>query len=322
MVAMMKKLIFGCGLAIAAGLAACSESTAPSAPVGKKEKPAAVNLSAEQLNTVKIAPAKSRSFPIEKTAVGSISFDEDPAVTQAESTLVGAAATFDLTSKVLARVQGLGTSNGISQKELEQAISDQQTAQAALKAARDALRAQGKSDVEIDRMIATGRIPLPSMSSSAGKWGLINIAESDSVSIHVGQPVSLKVLAYPEQVFHGKVSKVYATVDPATHRVAVRAQIADPLNELRAGMLADFSIRIRDAAGSPAVPANGVVREADGTSTVWVTTDRRRFVPHTVKTGQRRDDWVQIVAGLQPGDLVVTDGAVFLSNLLQAPPSD
>lgn len=51
--------------------------------------------------------------------------------------------------------------------------------------------------------------------------------------------------------------------------------------------------------------------------TVWVTTDRRRFVKRTVRVGiQQQGGWSQILEGLVPGELVVTDGAVFLSNKL------
>jgi cobalt-zinc-cadmium efflux system membrane fusion protein len=54
----------------------------------------------------------------------------------------------------------------------------------------------------------------------------------------------------------------------------------------------------------------------------WVTTDRRRFAERVIKTGLRTDGQVQILDGLQRGELVVSDGAVFLSNMLEAPPSD
>ena len=56
--------------------------------------------------------------------------------------------------------------------------------------------------------------------------------------------------------------------------------------------------------------------------TAWVTTDRHRFVQRIIKTGLRKDDQVQILDGLQRGELAVADGAVFLSNMLEAPPSD
>ncbi|KAH2823172.1 hypothetical protein KXV85_001853, partial [Aspergillus fumigatus] len=48
----------------------------------------------------------------------------------------------------------------------------------------------------------------------------------------------------------------------------------------------------------------------DGTMTVWVTTDSRRFTKRTVKVGLQQDGWSQILEGLQAGETVVTDGAV------------
>jgi membrane fusion protein, heavy metal efflux system len=273
-----------------------------------------------------------------------------PDLIQAESTLIGAAATFELANKELLRVKGLP---GISQRELEQAISDQQTAEGALKAARDAVRVFGKTNTEIDRMIASreidpalvvrspisGRVtsknaqpgflaqpgnpPAPySVADVSIKWMLANVIESDIPLFHLGQPVEVKVLAYPNHQFKGRVSKIYEMVAPDTHRVTVRSEIADPNDELRPGMLANFVIRVHHPVEATAVPANSVVREADGTMTAWVTTNRRHFSQRIIKIGLRRDGRVQILRGLQRGELVVTDGAVFLSNMLEAVPSD
>jgi cobalt-zinc-cadmium efflux system membrane fusion protein len=50
--------------------------------------------------------------------------------------------------------------------------------------------------------------------------------------------------------------------------------------------------------------------------TAWVTADRRRFTRRTVKIGLQRDGYNQILDGLQPGELVATEGALFLSNAL------
>jgi cobalt-zinc-cadmium efflux system membrane fusion protein len=122
-----------------------------------------VDLTASQLNAIKIEPIGAHSFAVKKEAVGSIDFDEDlsvpvsppyqgkllktfaslgdnvesgqqlytvdsPDLIQAESNLIGAAATLDLTTKELARVKDLSATNGISQREFEQATSDHQTA--------------------------------------------------------------------------------------------------------------------------------------------------------------------------------------------------
>jgi len=348
----------------------------------------AVDLSPSQLNSIKVQSVGSYVFPVEKEAVGSISLADDlsvdvfpnyqgklinalvelgdkvqkgqplytidsPDLIQAESTLIGAAATLELTSKELARAKALNGTNGVSERELEQAISDQQTAEGALKAAREAVRVFGKSDAEIDRIVASRRIdpalvvlspiagevtafnappgllvqpgnaPAPySVANVTVKWMLADVPESDVPSFRPGEPVEVKVMAYPGRVFKGSVSKIYETVDPNTHRETVRSEISDPKNELRPGMLATFTIRVQKPVEATAIPANGVVRESDGSMTAWVTTDRRHFVQRVIKTGLRNDDQVQVSAGLERGELVVTDNAVFLSNMLQAPPSD
>jgi len=348
-------------------------------------KPAAVDLSPTQLNAIKIEPVGTYEFPVEKETVGNISFADElsvqvfppyqgtiikafvelgaqvekdqplytirsPDLIQAESTLIGAAATFELTSKELERVKGLP---GIAQRELEQATSDEQTADGALKAARDAVRVFGKTDAEIDQMIASrkidpallvhspiagqitsynappgllvqpGNAPAPYTVSNVGiKWMLANVIESDLALLHLGQPVQVKVMAFPNRVFRAKVSKIYQVVDPNTHRGTIRSEIEDPKDELRPGMLANFVIRVDGPAVGIAIPANGAVREPDGTMTAWVTTDRRHFEQRIVKTGLRRDGRVQILGGLRRGELVVTDGAVFLSSMLSGPPTE
>ena len=128
--------------------------------------------------------------------------------------------------------------------------------------------------------------------------------------------------AYADRVFECRVSRTYADVDSNSHRLEIRCEIADPSNELRLGMLANVVVRVHDPVEATAIPAKGVVREGDGTMTAWVTTDRHRFVQRLVKIGLERDGMDEIVEGLQRGELVVTDGAIFLDNMLQAPPSD
>lgn len=280
-----------------------------------------VKLAPSQLSAITIGQAQTYPFPVEREAVGSVNFDDDPAIIQAESTLLAAAASYNLTRKELARVRSLGNTNGIAQKELDQATSDEQTAAAALRAARDAVRALGKSEAQIDRMIKSGRIERPTGRLEA-KWVIANANETDSPLFHRGQTAKVSVLALPDRTFEGAIAEVYSTVDPNSHRVTLRIQVADPSGELRSGMLSDVVIELQKPENSIGIPENGVVREGDGTTTAWVTSDRSNFYQRTVKTGLRENGRVQILQGLQPGETVVTNGAIFLDNLLQAPPSD
>ncbi len=279
---------------------------------------------------------------------GDILFTIDsPDLLQAESTLLASAGVLELQKKTLARVSGLLKSGGSAQKDVDQSTSDEQTAEGNFKAARNAVRIFGKTDAEIDQIVDSRKIDstLPVPSPIAGRvvtrnaapgfltqpgtapapfqvadistmWMIANVIETDAPAYKVGQPVEATVPAYPDKVFKGHVTTVGSIIDPNTHRQLVRAEIEDPEHLLRSGMYASFVIRVADAAHALAVPEAGVVREGDGTMTVWTTRDNRHFVKRTVTIGIRQDGWVQILGGLQPGETVVTDGAVFLSNKL------
>src|SRR5262249_24629941 len=323
--------------------------------------PAAVELLETQLKAVKVEVAAERDFPVEKSAVGSIDFNEEmltqvftpyqgrivglfakvgdevkkdqtlftidsPDLVQASSTLISSAAVLDLTTRNLERLKMLYESRAAALKDLEQATSDNRTAQGAYRAARDAVRIFGKTDADIDHIVAerrvdptlvvtspiTGRItarnaspgllvqpgsqPAPFVVADVSTmWMVANVAESDSPAFEVGQNVKVSVMAYPGRVFEGRISTIGSTVDPITHRALVRSEIDDPKHELRSGMFANFVIQIAESMHSIAVPVDGVVREGDGTMTVWVTADRRRFTMRSVKVGQLRDGYYQIL---------------------------
>jgi cobalt-zinc-cadmium efflux system membrane fusion protein len=365
---------------------AATGATAQGAPTGPSAAasggPPTVNLSDSQLGSVKVEPAGEREFPIEKESVGSIDFNQEltvqvftpyqgrivglfakvgddvrkgqtlftidsPDLLQAESTLIAAAGVLEFTTRNLARLRELYKTRAVSQKDMEQAASDQQTAEGALRAARDSVRLFGKTDAEIDRIIAerkadpilvvpspiTGRItarnaapglfvqpgnwPAPySVADISTMWMLANVAENDSPAFRIGQEVAVRVNAFPDRTFDGRISTIGSMVDPTTRRVLIRSEVQNPRDELRSGMFATFVIRTGAPVRSVAVPVDGVVREGDGTMTVWVTADRRRFTKRTVKVGQQRDGYRQILDGVQPGELVATEGALFLSNAL------
>jgi len=341
-----------------------------------------LELSDRDAEAVRAVPVPYREFPVEKTAIGSIDFNQDmtvqvftpysgrivqlsaqlgdevpkgqvlftidsPDLVQASSTLISAASVLDLTNRNLVRAKTLYDTRAWSQQQYEQAVSDQQTAEGNLRAARDAVRIFGKTDAEMDRMIKErkvdpilvvyspvpgrvaarnaapglyvqpGNLPAPyAVADVSTMWLLANVPESDAPAYRVGQPLKVKVPAYPDHVFEGRVNTIGLTVDPNTRRVLVRSVIKDPRHELWAGMFANFVIEVGNPMRSLAVPLNGVVREGDGTMTVWVTSDRRHFMKRTVKIGIQYDGYHQILDGLTPGEIVATESALFMNNAL------
>jgi cobalt-zinc-cadmium efflux system membrane fusion protein len=352
-------------------------SSPPEAPVSTS-----VELPESLAASVKIQRVEEHEFPVEKQAIGSIDFNaemtvqvfapyqgriielfarvgddvkkgqtlftiDSPDLVQAGSTLISTAGVLELTHSNLARLRNLVKIKAAAQKDLDQAISDQQAGEGAHRAARDAVRLFGKTEAEIDRMVAerrvasslvvpcpiTGRItarnaapglflqpgnpPPPfAVADISTMWMLANVHESESPHFMVGQEVRARVMAYADRVFDGKITTIGESVDPSTHRVLVRSEITDPKHELRPGMFATFVIRVGDPIHAVAIPADGIVREGDGSMVVWVTTDQRRFSKRTVTTGMRHEGYVQIVEGLQSGELVAGEGALFISNTL------
>jgi membrane fusion protein, heavy metal efflux system len=344
--------------------------------------PNGVDLSNSQLQLVKVAPVEERDFPLQKEAVGSIDFNEyrvvqvftpyqgriiaafaevgedvkkgqslftvdSPDLLQAESTLIAAAGVLELDRKNLDRLHDLYTTRAVSQRDVEQATSDEQTAEGNLRAARDAVRIFGKGDADIDRIIAdrladptlvvpspiagriTERNAAPGLFVQPGNapapitvadldtmWMLASVTESDSTVFRVGQLMQVMLDAFPGRVFDGKINYVGESVDATTRRVIVSSEIRNPQHELRSGMFAHFVISLGQPMRSPGVPVDGVVREGDGTMTIWITADRRRFTRRTVQIGEERDGYRQILSGVQPGELVATEGAILLSNEL------
>jgi len=360
-----------------------SASAAPSdTGAATPRDPNSVDLSDAQLASVKVEPAAEHEFPVEKEAVGSIDFNEDmetqvftpyqgkiialyasvgddvkkgqtlftidsPDLLAAESNLIAAAGVLDLTDRNLKRMQELYTSRAVSQATLEQAISDQQTAEGNLRAGRDAVRIFGKTDADIDHIVSarladptlvvpspiSGRItqrnaapglflqpanpPPPYVVADIDTmWMLANVVETDSPAFQIGQQVKVVLNAFPSRAFDGTVTTIGASVDPNSRRVLVRSQIKDPRHELRSGMFGNFTITIGAPVRSPAVPLDGVVREGDGTQTIWVTADRRHFTRRTVTIGDVRNGFRQILDGVKVGELVATDGAIFLDNMV------
>jgi membrane fusion protein, heavy metal efflux system len=366
-------------------MARTAEAASAQAATPDTTRPTADNsltLNDAQLKGVKVEEVTERLFGITREAVGNIDFNQDhslqvftpypgritrlwakagddvkkdqelfeidsPDLTSAGGTLIQAAAQLELTTKALKRAQELFASKGAAQKDVEQAVSDYKTAEGNYDAARNAVRIFGKTEAEMNQIIATHRVdsrmPVPSpmdgrvtarnaavglyvqpgntpapytVSDISTMWMLASVPEADIPLLRLGEEVDVKVPAFPDRVFKGKIVHIGASVDPNTHRILVRSEVADSQHELRAQMFATFVIRTGEGLKSPAVPEGGVVREGDGTMTVWVTTDGHRFIQRTVKIGLQQDGFDQVLDGLKPGERVATDGALFIDNAL------
>ncbi|AIF48551.1 hypothetical protein HY57_15575 [Dyella japonica A8] len=341
-----------------------------------------VTINAQQARQVRVSPVTMRDFTPGVDAVGYVDFNQDqlaqvsspyagrvrdvlaragdtvkrgqplfsvdsPDLAQAEASLVSAAAARVQTSAALERAKGMAQVQANAPKDLEQAVSDQQTAEGNYQAARRALHIFGKNDADIDRIAATRRVdgelridspidgqvstrsiaagdlvqpgnsPAPfTISDGDSLWLVANVSEDEAAQVHVGDALTATLSALSQPPIKATVDYVGNSADAATHRVMLRAVLRTPPKGLRAQMLATYRIFTAPPASHEAVPVDAVVREGTGAMVVFTTADGLRFTRHPVQLGPLQDGYYPVLSGLPAGQRIATEGALFLSNAL------
>jgi membrane fusion protein, heavy metal efflux system len=234
-----------------------------------------------------------------------------------------------------------------AQTDLVAAQATARTAAAALGAARDKLAILGKSAGEIGKLenvdevagihdrttlhapiagliasrdVSAGQYvsqggdkPVMTITDPSRVWLIAQIAEGDADAVHVGDQVTVTTPALPGRSFHATVDLVGAALDPQTHRLPVRATIANPDNALKPQMFASFAIQRRQRDAALRVPSVAVIHEGDS-ARVWIVRNDGLLQARPVTVGDEQDGTVVVRAGLKPGERIVTAGALFVNE--------
>jgi cobalt-zinc-cadmium efflux system membrane fusion protein len=262
---------------------------------------------------------------------------------QAQNDLKVAAAQVKLARINETRKHALYDAKGGSLQDWQQAQADLASAETALNAVRNRLQIFGKTPVDIanleslqamnpvativaplagvvvDRQVGPGQYlqaggaPVFTIADPSSVWLLANVREADSGSVNLGQPVEVRVLAYPKRIFKARVTYVAAVVDPVTHRLPVRAEIDNRDLALKPEMFATFRIVTSGATESPAVPAAAVVYEG-AAAHVWVVAGDGLVAYRAIRTGRSNDGLVEVLDGLKTGERIVTKGGLFIDQ--------
>jgi cobalt-zinc-cadmium efflux system membrane fusion protein len=231
-----------------------------------------------------------------------------------------------------------------SQSDMVAAQNNVRSAEATLALVRNRLRIQGKTDAEIatlgnsgrmnpeafvlapisgtvtDRQVGRGQYiqsgasnPVYAIGDLSTVWLIGNVREADAALMRRGQPVEVRVLALPGRMFKAKLTYVAPSVDPNTRRLAVRAEIDNPDGVLKPEMFASFTIVTGGESSAPGVPERAIVYEGDA-ARVWVVNDDDTIVLRQIQIGGTSQGMVEAVAGLTPGEKVVTSGTLFIDR--------
>jgi membrane fusion protein (multidrug efflux system) len=136
---------------------------------------------------------------------------------------------------------------------------------------------------------------------------LFTVPENAVRLAKLGGRIHVRVAAWPQERFAGEVFFVSPTIDPAARRLLLKAWVLNSDHRLKPGMFANVDVQIAERAAALMVPEAAIVYDRNGTY-LWRMLDEDHAEKVPVKIGLRSAGEVEIVAGLSPGDAVVSAG--------------
>ena len=265
----------------------------------------------------------------------------------ARAAYIKAKEALQLADKILHRAQDLYTHGAISEADLQQAESSRTQAEADMVSSQDALRALGIKDPDsvakntgkttlqipllapvngevVERLVGPGQLlqngvtQCFTISDMSQVWVLVNVYQSEMPYVHVGQKVEINTESYPD-TFHGEISYIAPALDPNTRTVQARIVTSNPAKKLKKDMYVVASVQAGVNPDALTIPDAALLRDTENQPYVYVQTDTNRFARRLVKFAGSNAGRTEITDGLQEGERVVGDGALFLQfkNSLQ-----
>jgi RND family efflux transporter MFP subunit len=263
-----------------------------------------------------------------------------PELADAQTAFIQAKAARDAHGLALTRTQRLFAIGAVSREELEKMTAEAAEMDRAQEVARSRLVLLGIPEDKAQRIASPADVvtafdvkapiagivtkrnanpglnidlmtPLFTVTDLSTVWVVADLYERDFASVGVGSPVTITTTAYPGLSLRERVNYIDPQVQTETRTAKLRAEVANGGERLRLGMFVEVSIAGRGAMPVVMVPKTAV--QTIGTqSVVYVSTAPGRFLQRQVTAGDMMGDDIAISSGLNPGDMVVAEGAFFL----------
>ena len=269
----------------------------------------------------------------------------ESAVQVAEAALARARVAASYAASEMERARNLVKSGGITDKDLKAAELAEQDSRAQTQLA-EAQLAQAKASVDTThkhlrdtaiRALVAGTIQKKYVNAGAyvepatAVLALVDnrrlelesqVATSDLGPIRAGQKARFTVNSYPGQTFEGRVIEINPGVDADTRSAKVRIQVVNEGGKLRSGMFAQGEILTGVEARAVIVPASAVYRDDRSAKSSYVfVVENGKAARREVRIGRERDSNLEIAAGLQPGDALISEQSIELAEGVRVAPA-
>ncbi len=269
---------------------------------------------------------------------------DSPDITSAYSEFIKEASDMDFTIRAYDLAKDLYENKAIPLKDYKQAENDLVKAKTEFRRAKERLLSLRVPAGELDKPLAeqkitarfemksplTGTVVERTVTPGSIVGGdqsqvLFTVADLDNLQVvadvyerdldlvHVGQVAVVSVEAYPTTNFPGAIAAIGDVVDPNTRTIKVRAWVTNVEHKLKPEMFARLHIQVGDANAFLAIPKEAVL-EDDGKKFLYVVEGPDRYLKREVQIATASGDQVRVIQGLQPGERIVTKGAVLVKG--------
>lgn len=232
------------------------------------------------------------------------------------------------------RMTQLYQAGGIAKSNLDATMTQLRVLEMSVDAARAqlrALQAQSAQSAENNRLVSpvsgvvtarnydkgdmTGSLPVLTIEQTNPVKLVINVSENHYKDIMLGEDVSIKLDAYPDEEFSGKVTIVTPAVNASTHTFPVEITINNPEQKVRPGMFARATVNYGNK-DHVLIPDEALVKQIGaGDRYVYVYNESNKTVSYNrVELGKHLGKNYEIFSGANPGDKVVIAGQARLAN--------
>ena len=162
-------------------------------------------------------------------------------------------------------------------------------------------------------MYVTPKTQVMSLADLSSVWLIAEVFESQADWVKVGQTAEVSLAFLPGRIWEGTVEYIYPSLDAKTRTLKARLRFDNPDEALKPNMYANVRIfgGVRD--DTIVIPVEALIRTGRE-SRVVMALGEGRFASRTVTAGIESGDWVEIIAGLEPGEEVVTSGQFLIDS--------
>jgi cobalt-zinc-cadmium efflux system membrane fusion protein len=154
------------------------------------------------------------------------------------------------------------------------------------------------------------------ISDLSSVWVLCDVYENDLANVHVGETAEIRLNAYPDKVFTGRISNIGPVLDPSLRTAKVRIEVPNP-GLMRVGMFVTATFHSQKKETRASVPASAILHLHDR-DWVYVPAGDKKFRRVEVVSGTTLPNNMQeLVSGIKPGQQVVSNALVLQNTVEQ-----